>query len=247
MASSDKPPGPMPPGDGSVPPGKPMTVGQHILDKGAQMLQSLKPIKNMSQHVCTFAVYSHDMTRQIETHHYVTRVNQDFLQCAVYDSDDNTGRLIGVEYIVSDRIFDTLPPEEQMLWHSHGYEITSGLWVNPQVPEMIQRPELQDLARTYGKFWCTWQVDRGDRVPLGAPALMVSPQGVNLGMVKPELIQKRDEKYEISSDELTRKRIDIAVPETTVNPNYADYWMKAGKGFAIDVHQTEMMSTAPFP
>lgn len=59
------------------------------------MMQSLKPIKQMNQHVCTFALYSHDMSRQIETHHYVSRLNQDFLECAVYDSDDSTGRLIG--------------------------------------------------------------------------------------------------------------------------------------------------------
>ncbi|GER31805.1 hypothetical protein STAS_07832 [Striga asiatica] len=247
MASSDQTPGPMPPGDGSVPPGQPMTVGQHILDKGAQMLQTLKPIKSMSQHVCTFAVYSHDMTRQMETHHYVTRLNQDFFQCAVYDSDESTGRLIGVEYIVSDRIFDTLPPEEQKLWHSHGYEITSGLWVHPRIPEMVQKSELHDLARTYGKFWCTWQVDRGDRLPLGAPALMVSPQGVNMGSIDRELITKRDNKYKISTDELMRKRVDIAVPEASVVANYADYWMKTGKGLAIDVEQTQMKSLAPFP
>ena len=35
------------------------------------------------------------MTRQIETHHYVARVNEDFLQCVVYDSDTNDARLIG--------------------------------------------------------------------------------------------------------------------------------------------------------
>lgn len=87
------------------------------------MLQSLKPIKQMSQHECTFAMYSQAMSRQIETHHFVTRVNQDFLQCAVYDSDESSGRLIGVEYIVYDRIFDTLPPYEQKLWHSHAYEV----------------------------------------------------------------------------------------------------------------------------
>lgn len=106
-----------------IPPGKPMSIGTHMLDKGAKMLQSLKPIKQMSQHACTFALYSQDMSRQIETHHYITRINQDFLQCAVYDSDDSSGRLIGVEYIVSDRIFDTLPPDEQKLWHSHAYEV----------------------------------------------------------------------------------------------------------------------------
>lgn len=89
MASTTK-------GHEQVPPGEPMTIGQHMLDKGAQMMQSLKPIKQMNQHVCTFAMYSHDMSRQIETHHYVTRVNQDFLQCAVYDSDESNGRLIGI-------------------------------------------------------------------------------------------------------------------------------------------------------
>ncbi|KAL3820214.1 hypothetical protein ACJIZ3_006119 [Penstemon smallii] len=179
MASSDEMPKPMPGGDGSMPPGKPMTMGQHIIDKGAQLIQSLKPIKKMSQHVCTFAIYSHDMmNRQIETHHYATRLNQDFIQS-----------------------------------------------------------ELKDLAQTYGKFW----------LPLGAPALMMSPQ---MSMaVKPELIKKRDEKYKISSHELERKRIDIAMaPEATRSAlNYADYWMVTGKGFAVDVQPTEMKTRAPFP
>ncbi|KAA8519595.1 hypothetical protein F0562_013960 [Nyssa sinensis] len=113
----------MPPGDGSILPGKPMTMGQQVLDKGAQMKRSLMPMKHIKQHVCTFALYSHDMTRQIETHHYVTRLNQDFLQCAVYDSDDPSARLIGLEYILSGRVFDALSPEEQKLWHSHAYEV----------------------------------------------------------------------------------------------------------------------------
>lgn len=245
MASSDKSPGPMPPGDGSVPQGKPMTIGQAVVDKGAQIMQSLKPVKQVRQHVCSFALYSHDMTRQIQTHHFLTRLNQDFLQCAVYDSDDSNARLIGVEYIVSDKIFDTLPAEEQKLWHSHAYEIKSGLWMSPHVQEFIQKSELEDLAKTYGKFWCTWQVDRGDRLPLGAPALMVSPQEANLGIVIPELVRKRDDKYKISTEDLKCSRADIVVPEMT-NP-FADYWKKTYKGFAIDVEQTEMKLRAPFP
>ncbi|KAF8411099.1 hypothetical protein HHK36_003638 [Tetracentron sinense] len=244
MASSDGSPGAMPSGD-SPTPGKPMTVGSKMLDKGAQMMQSLKPVKQMQQHVCTFALYSHDLTRQIETHHFVTRLNQDFLQCAVYDSDASSGRLIGVEYIVTDRIFEALPPEEQKLWHSHAYEIKAGLWVNPRVPEMVQQTELQNLAKTYGKFWCTWQVDRGDPLPLGAPSLMVSPQAVNLGMVKPEMVQRRDDKYGISSEYLKQSRVELPEPEW-INPQ-ADYWKQSGKGFAIDIEQIGMKLKAPFP
>ncbi|KAF5177554.1 Oil body-associated protein 2a [Thalictrum thalictroides] len=243
MASSDeKPSGVLPYGAGAQPPGDPMTVQQHMVDKGAQMVQSLKPIKQMQQHVCTFAMYSHDMSRQIETHHYVHRLTQDFLQCAVYDSDDARAHLIGVEYIVSDRIFEDLSPEEQKLWHSHAYEIKSGLWINPEVPELMQKPELQNLTKTYGKFWCTWQVDRGDPLPLGAPALMVSP---NLGMVKREVVTKRDNKYGIESEKLKQSRMEIAEPEW-INPR-ADYWKQAGKGFAIDIEETEMKKIAPFP
>ncbi|KAA8515032.1 hypothetical protein F0562_018181 [Nyssa sinensis] len=169
----------MPPGDGSIPPGKQMTMGQHVLDKGAQMMQSLKPIQKMKQHVCTFALYSHDMTRQVETHHYVTRLNQDFLQCAVYDSDDPSAHLIG------------------------------------------------------------------DRLPLGAPALMMSPQEENLGILKPELVQKRDQKYKTSTENLKNARTSIAVSES-INPR-ADHWKQTGKGFAIDIEQTEMKTRAPFP
>ncbi|OIS98289.1 PREDICTED: oil body-associated protein 2A-like [Nicotiana attenuata] len=229
----------------TVPPGKPMSMEQHMLDKGAQMLQSLTPIKQMNQHVCTFAMYSHDMHRQIETHHYVTRLNQDFLQCAVYDSDEPTGRLIGVEYIISDRIFETLPQEEQKLWHSHAHEIKSGLWITPRVPEMVVRPELENLTKTYGKFWCTWQTDRGDKLPIGPPALMMSPQAVDLGIVNIGLVKKRDDKYNISTDAIKTTRVDLPEPER-LNPQ-ADYWMLHGKGFAIGVEDVDMKKRAPFP
>ncbi|KAL9233968.1 hypothetical protein vseg_008898 [Gypsophila vaccaria] len=226
-------------------PGEAMTMMQHMIDKGAEMMQSLKPVKQFSQHVCTFALYSHDMTRQIETHHFVHRVNQDFCQCAVYDTDDRSGRLIGVEYIISDRLFEALPLEEQKLWHSHYYEIKSGLWVTPRVPEALAKSELDNLAKTYGKFWCTWQVDRGDLLPVGEPALMMSPQMEPPGTIRPPLLQQRDHKYGIESEKLSDLRVDITGP-TFINPN-ADYWKKHGKGFAVDVITAEMKKITPFP
>ncbi|OIW00783.1 hypothetical protein TanjilG_19588 [Lupinus angustifolius] len=246
MASSDKSPDPTPAkGNDPTPPGEPMTMGQHFIDKSAMMVQSLKPIKQISQHVCSFAIYSHDMSRQIETHHYCSRLNQEFLQCAVYDSDQNNARLVGVEYIVSDDIFETLPPEEQKLWHSHAYEIKSGLLVTPRVPEMIAMPELENIAKTYGKFWCTWQVDRGDKLPLGAPSLMMSPQAVSPGLVRPDLVHERDTKYNISSESMKSSRLEIEEPEM-ISP-MADYWKQHGQGFAIDFVETQMKVKAPFP
>ncbi|ERN09339.1 hypothetical protein AMTRI_Chr01g109780 [Amborella trichopoda] len=239
MASSDMPRRTMPAGDVPIP-GEPLSVESQVLERGAQMLQSLKPVKQIQQHVCSFRLYSHDLTRQIRAHHYVARVNQDFLQCAVYDSDSSDARLIGVEYIVSDRIFESLPDEEKKLWHSHAYGIKTGLWVNPRVPEMLQKAELREMAKTHGKFWCTWQVDRGDRLPMGAPALMMSPQAMNAGLVKPELVKERDEKYGLSSEELKESRKEIEEPEW-IHP-LADYWKQHPKGFATDIVEADMVT-----
>ncbi|VFQ83716.1 unnamed protein product [Cuscuta campestris] len=235
-------------GGEQTPPGKAMTVEEHAVDKSAMVLQSLAPIKGMKQHVCTFALCSRDLGRQIETHHYVSRLNHDFLQCAVYDSDDSHARLIGVEYIVSENIYETLPEDEQKLWHSHAYEIKSGLWVSPRLPEVVVRPELENLAKTYGKFWCTWDTDRGDKLPIGPPSLMMSPQGVNLGMVKPDMVYNRDHKYKISADGLKGSRLDIPEPEW-INPQ-SDYWKQHdGKGFVVEAEITEMIKrpAAAFP
>lgn len=74
---------------------------------------------------------------------------------------------------------------------------------------------------------------------------MMSPQGVNLGRVRPDLVQKRDDKYNISTDALKAARLEIEEPEW-INPQ-ADYWKQHGKCFAIDINQTEMKKFAPFP
>lgn len=245
MTSSDRPPhGGMPSTTEDVP-GKPLSLGSQLLDKGSQMLQTMAPMKQFSQHVCTFAVYSHDMSRQIETHHYVSRLNEDFLQCAVYDTDSSDARLIGIEYIVSDRLFEALPDEEKQLWHSHFDEIKSGLWVYPGLPETLQKPELRKMAKTYGKFWCTWQFDRGDRLPLGVPALMMSPQAENLGQIKEDLVKKRDDKYKIPTQEEAKNRVDIEGPET-IDP-MADHWKKTGKGWVVEAKEVDMILNAGAP
>ena len=75
---------------------------------------------------------------------------------------------------------------------------------------------------------------------------MMSPQGVNGGMVMPELVRKRDEKYKVSTDNLRMSRADVTVPETVLLSN-ADYWMQSEKGFAVDVEETDMKRIAPFP
>ena len=64
---------------------------------------------------------------QVEAHHYCSCTNDEVRQCVIYDSANSNARLIGIEYIISRRLFESLPEEEKKLWHSHTYEV----WPSP--------------------------------------------------------------------------------------------------------------------
>lgn len=106
----------------------------------------------------------------------------DVRQCLLYDSPEKNARLIGVEYMISPKLYQTLPPEERRYWHSHVFEVKSGMLIMPQpsvaVPEAAwekaEMKEMEDVVELYGKVYHMWQTDRGDKVPLGEPQLMTS-------------------------------------------------------------------------
>lgn len=114
------------------------------------------------------------MTRQVEAHHFCAHQNEEMRQCLIYDSPNADARLIGIEYIVSETLFLTLPDDEKPMWHSHDYEVKSGVLFMPGVPGPIQRQDLDKVAKTYGKTIHFWQVDKGDNLPLGLPQVMMA-------------------------------------------------------------------------
>lgn len=64
---------------------------------------------------------------QVEAHHYCGHLNEEVRQCVIYDSGEDKARLIGIEYIISRRLFESLPEEEKKMWHSHQYEASRAL------------------------------------------------------------------------------------------------------------------------
>ena len=40
--------------------------------------------------------------------------------------------------------------------------------------EAAEKAEMKEVMKFYGKTYHFWQVDRGDKLPLGAPQLMMS-------------------------------------------------------------------------
>lgn len=155
-------------------PGKPTETGTALLETATGAIQGFAPINQIHQHLCAFHFYGDDMTRQVEAHHFCAHLNEDMRQCLIFDGPDAGARLIGLEYIVSEELFLTLPDEEKPLWHTHEFEVKSGVLFMPGVPGVVERRDLEKVAKTYGKTIHFWQVDRGDALPLGVPQIMMA-------------------------------------------------------------------------
>jgi len=206
-------------------PGDPRTVKSRVLETGAAMLQEFKPIKQICAHLNAFHVYANDPTRCVEANHYCTHLTEDLRQCLIYDSPKTNARLIGVEYMVTPRIFRTLPEEERKLWHTHEFEVKSGMLIMPApvgvaapVWDAAETAEMEDVAPIYGKTYHMWQIDRGDIVPMGPPQLMGSfTSNKSVERAQPggleALLKERDERFGVNHRDKAKKREGIAAVE----------------------------------
>lgn len=196
-------------------PGAPKSFTSKALEIGSSLLQSSGPLKNFHAHMCGFAFPAQDHSRQLEGHFYVSSINEEVSQCLVFDSDRSDARLIAVEYVISSRLFATLPPEEKRLWHSHQYDVLSGSFMAPGLPSAAERPLLNKMINTYGKHWNLWQADRGDTLPLGLPQLMMVATGPGEWNLK--LFEERDKRLPAPRahqmhDILPHLKADVVLP-----------------------------------
>src|SRR5437868_10854622 len=189
--------------------------------KSALAGANFPPIGDIHAHVCGIHFYSGDMARQIIAEHYCSHLSDEVLQCVLYDSDKPSARWIGVEYIVSAKIFESLPPEEKKLWHSHNYEVKSGVLTAPGMPDASEKDLMKVLIGTYGKTWHMWQVDRGDKLPMGIPQLMMAFTAD--GQANPAIVSQRDQLHGPSG---AKKSTRSDIPDTKIDPG-ADAWQRS--------------------
>lgn len=173
------------------------------------------------------------MTRQVEAHHYCGCANDEFRQCLIYDSPHPDARLIGLEYIISERLFMTLPDNEKHLWHSHEYEVKSGVLFMPVVPGPVARQDLDKICRTYGKVFHFWQVDRGDPLPLGLPQVMMAL--TRDGQLYDELASSVEQKYNHNFVKERENRAYMKGPEHGIHPLANG----GGKGLRTELREVE--------
>ncbi|WP_254066635.1 OBAP family protein [Acidisoma sp. S159] len=176
-----------------------------------------RPVDAMSEYLNGFHFYADDMGRQIEANRFCTHLTDEFHQCVIYDSDRMDAKLIGIEYIVSEQIFKTLPDDEKRLWHSHNYEVKSGELIAPGVPEMAGHAFTEGLVTTYGKTWHTWHIDKFPNFPSSIPQLMMG--FVKVGQLGQTLLADRDRRFDVSTADLKKDRGDIPWPKVAAGAN----------------------------
>lgn len=147
------------------PEGERKTLKQAVLEAGSKLLQDVTPVKQFDIYVVGFHCAKLDPAMQMEAHHYCTQVNEDFLQCVIFDGNTENANLIGIEYIISERLFNGLPNEEKQYWHPHNFEVLSGQLVAPGLPDVAEHAMLKELMNSYGKTWHTWHTGRYDGEP----------------------------------------------------------------------------------
>ncbi len=182
-----------------------------ILEIGADVLQDKTPLKRMNVYLDGFHFYSGNMEGQMEAHHYTTQLNEDLFQAVIFDGNGEDAKLMGVEYIISERLFKQLPDEEKKLWHSHHYEVKSGTLIAPGIPDDVEYELMENLVSTYGKTIHTWHTDRDLELPFGPPLIMMG--FTEDGQLRQELIDERDRNFDISTAEKRKQREDIPMPE----------------------------------
>lgn len=210
-------------------------------EAAVEPIPDLGPIRSVHAHVCGFHFYSGDMKRALRVEHYCSHLNGDVFQCIIYDSTALNARLIGIEYIISEALFIDLPAEEKKLWHSHRYEVMSGLLLAPGLSAGAEASLMKELVSTYGKTWHLWQVDRGDKLPLGLPKLMMGFTAD--GQVDPAMVEARDRELQVDAMKIKARRADLPVRPVAAG---ADGWQH-GQSFQIGENRMGSTQTAPSP
>jgi hypothetical protein len=178
-------------------------------EPGADGLPDRGPVGQLSMLLHGMHVGACDPQLQQPAYHYCSMLSEDLTQCVLFDGAGRSARLIGTEHIVSRRRFDALPPEEQVYWHPHTYEVKSGLLTAPGMPEAAEHELMEVIISTYGKTWHTWHMMR-EMQPVGSARLMKAFTAD--GQIRPELIAMKEQELQIRIEEKRRNRADIPDP-----------------------------------
>ena len=191
-------------------PGRPESAKTQLLEAGAATLQAKPPIEAINAYLDGFHFYNGHPDVQMEAHHYCSILNEDVIQCVIFDGNTKEAKIMGVEYIIDEKLFADLPAKEKAMWHSHGYEVSSGQLIAPGIPAPAEHALMERLAHTYGKTWHTWHTDQDKALPVGVPQLMMGFTAD--GQADPTMVEQRNQRLRVDAAKTKAQRADIQIP-----------------------------------
>jgi len=182
------------------------------------------PTSELDLYLVDIHIYSGDINFQFPAFHYCNVLNKGFMQCVLYDSSSKDAGIVGVEFFISKEKFESLSKEEQKMWHSHHYEVLSGMFVAPDVPEEDEPKLMEWLMTTYGKVFDVWH--QNDELPINAPRL-----GMALAMdsqVDWKIVDKMDKILGLKTNTQDRReaRKSLKIPPKS---KFAESYLETGK------------------
>src|SRR5262249_48804830 len=114
----------------------------------------------------------------------------ELIQCTIYDGNTKNAKLVGVEYVVPDSVYQSFSASEKKYWHPHDGEVSSGMLAMPGLPPEKERDILNFVSKTWGKTWHMYRIGQ-DKFPVGEPHLMWA---VDPKQIKPETKKAMEER-----------------------------------------------------
>lgn len=136
----------------------------------------MAPVQALHAHFCGIHIAKSNPKFQLVAQHYCMSKSEEMHQCLLYDTTEKNAKLLGVEYIISDRLFRQLPDAEKKYWHPHTYEVLAGGLIAPSMKPDDEMAFMKALLTTWGKTWHTWP-DPQTPIPMGEPLLMWAVTG----------------------------------------------------------------------
>merc|ERR1712113_1312570 len=104
--------------------GEPESTKNKALETGAGLVQNFDPPKRLCAHLNAFHTYYNEPGRHVEANHY----------CA--------------------HLYEKLDPEERKLWHSHVFEVKSGMLIMPAPTTVPNAAWSRRRIRRWRKWSC---------------------------------------------------------------------------------------------
>ncbi|KAH8774574.1 hypothetical protein F5883DRAFT_454118 [Diaporthe sp. PMI_573] len=177
------------------------TTKSKVLEAGAGMTQDFTPVKSICAHLNAFHVYADDPKRFVEANHYCSHLTEDVRQCILYDSPNPGARLIGIEYMITPKLYATLDTQERRLWHSHIFEVKSGMLIMPQPSALVPQ--------------AAWEQ--------GEPKLMTSFTSLEQMPEFEKVVGERDSRFG-AADWRRKKEIREYIREPEIHPDADATW-----------------------